>query len=252
MHPAPAALYRGSPTITETCLQIKTNMKTKTIAIAGTVMALLASVPAWGATAISVNYDIAGGNTTSLGAADVAGVVPVDNWNNVQAANAGAAYNYGITYTDDLGASTSLTVAATGGTADTWNTGGTNDEKIFGDKDNLANNSTLTLTNVPYALYDLYIYSSGFGNEMVAFTIGANTQTLVNTFTPQFNPGADPDFVQNDTYVKFMNLTGDSAVSMTGTEIALGGFQIVPVPEPSSTLLIALGGIGLLSRRRRH
>lgn len=252
MHRVSAPLCRDSSAIPETCVKFKTNMKKKTITIAGAAMALLASVPAWGATAISVNYDIAGGNTGSLGAADVAGVVPVANWNNVQATGVGAAFTYGITYLDNSGAGTILTVSATGGIADTWNTQGTNDEKIFGDKVNMTNNTTLTLANIPYATYDLYIYSTAFSNETVAFTIGSNTQTLVNTFTPQFN-GAGSKFVQNDTYVKFTGLSGDSAVSMTGTEISLGGFQIVnAVPEPSSSLLIALGGIGLLARRRRR
>ncbi len=223
-------------------------MKNNQLAIAGA--ALLGFVPAstWGA-AISVNYDIAGGNTASLAATDTAGAFPATNWNNVQAAGVAQPFNYAIVYNDDGGSATALLISATSGAADTWNTQGTPDEIIFGDKNNMANPTTLTVSNVPYAVYDLYIYCTQFSNETVNFNIGGTTRTLVNTFTPQFN-GTDPDFVLNDTYVKFTGLSGTSAVVMDG-EIALGGFQIVQsVPEPASALLFGLAGLGLLTRRR--
>jgi hypothetical protein len=234
-------------------MKFKMNMEIKTLAIAGTSMAILASATAWGASAISVNYDIAGGNTASLATTDIAGVVPVGNWNNLQAPSVGAAFNYAMTYVDDSGANTSLTVAASSGIGDTWNTGGIPDEIIFGDKSDMSNTSTLTLTSVPYATYDLYIYSTEWSSEVVNFDVnGGPVTTLTNTFTPQFTAGTP--FVQNDTYVKLSGLSGNSTVNMTATSggLHLGGFQIVEVPEPSSTLLIALGGIGLLASRRRR
>lgn len=204
--------------------------------------------------AISVNYDIADGNTPSLATTDVAGAVPVDNWNNLQAPGVGQPFNYGMTYLDDSAATTGLTVSATSGNSDTWNTAGTPDEIIFGDKANMSNTTTISLGSVPYLTYDLYIYSSEWSSEVVAFTIGGNTQTLTNTFTPQFNPGGDPDLVLNNTYVKFTGLSGDVDVNMTVTAggLHLGGFQIVDaVPEPSSAMLFGMAGMGLLVRRRR-
>ncbi len=209
---------------------------------------------AWGA-AISVNYDVLTSSTPALAPGDVAGVVPSANWNNVVPTLPGNTFDYGITYVDDSGANTALTVAASSGTGDSWNTLGTPDEIIFGDKSAWAGGTqTLTLSNVPYATYDLYIYSSFWTNEVVGFTIGANTQTLTNTFTPQFNTPGDPDLVLNDTYVKFAGLSGDVVVNMlpTSGELHLGGFQVVDaIPEPSPAVLVGLVGFAAALRRRR-
>lgn len=188
----------------------------------------------------------------------MAGVVAVDNWNNLQATAIGQPFNYGMTYVDDSGANTSLTVVTGGGTADTWNTAGSPDEIIFGDKLNMdgvpVGSRTLSLSNVPYGTYDLYIYTSQWANEIVDFDIGGNVQTATNTFTPQSNTLGDPDLVLNDTYVKFTGLSGDVVVDMTvvAEGLHLGGFQVVDaVPEPSSALLLSLAG-GLVAFRRRR
>ena len=125
---------------------------------------MVATGSAWGA-AISVNYDVLTSSTPALAPGDVAGVVPSANWNNVVPTLPGNTFDYGITYVDDSGANTALTVAASSGTGDSWNTLGTPDEIIFGDKSAWAGGTqTLTLSNVPYATYDLYIYSSFWTN----------------------------------------------------------------------------------------
>jgi hypothetical protein len=225
-------------------------MNMKQLAVTGGALSLLASTSAWGAV-ISVNYDVAGANTPSLAASDIAGAVPAANWNNVQATAVGQPFNYGMTYVDDSGANTSLIVVASSGNADTWNTAGTPDEIIFGDKSAWAGGAqTLTFSSIPYVSYDVYIYVSFWTNEVVNFDIGGNAQTVTNTFTPQFTPG--PDFVQNDTYVKYTGLSGDIVVTMqpTSGELHLGGFQIVQVPEPSILGLLALAPAMALRRRR--
>ncbi len=204
--------------------------ETKKLTLAGGVVALClsASAPAWGAAAISVNYDVTVSSTPALATTDVAGVVPVDHWNNLQALGFGQPFNYGMTYVDNSGANTTLTVAASSGVGDSWNTPGIPDEIIFGDKSAFSGGTqTLTLSNIPYATFDLYIYVSEWSNEVVNFTIGANTQTVTNTFTPQFTEG--PNFVQNDTYVMFTGLSGNTVVNMLPTSggLHLGGFQIV-------------------------
>lgn len=227
-------------------------MKSRTAILAGAAISLLASAQSWGA-AISVNYDVTVSSTPALAPSAVAGAFPAANWNNVQAPGYGQPFNYGITYVDDAGANTTLTVAASSGGGDSWNTLGTPDEIIFGDKSAWGGGTqTLTLTNIPYALYDLYIYSSEWGSEVVDFTVGTTTKRLTNTFTPQFNPGGNPDLVENDTYVRFTGLSGDSVVNMAVVSggLHLGGFQVVQVPEPSILGLLALAP-ALAMRRRR-
>jgi hypothetical protein len=205
------------------------------------------------ASIISVNYDVLSTSTPALAPTDVAGAVAAANWNNVEASATGQAFNYGITYLDNLGSATTLTVAASSGTGDTWNTVGTADEIIFGDKSNFAGGiQTLSLSNVPYALFDVYIYASYWGNEVVSFTVGSTTHVLTNTFTPQFSGG--PDFVLDDTYVKFSGLSGDVVISMLPSSggLHLGGFQIADaIPEPSTLFLAGLAPALLFMRRRR-
>lgn len=225
-------------------------MKMKQRVVTWSALSLLASMPAWGAV-ISVNYDVTVSSTPALATTDVAGAVPAANWNNVQATGFGQAFNYAITYVDDSGANTPLTVAASSGVGDSWNTGGTPDEIIFGDKSAWGGGTqTLTLSNIPYASYDLYVYVSEWSSEVVKFDIGGNVQTVTNTFTPQFTPG--PDLVQNDTYVKYSGLSGNIVVNMEATSggLHLGGFQIVQVPEPSMLGLLALAPALALRRRR--
>lgn len=209
---------------------------------------LLASGHAPAAT-ISVNYSVTTSSTPALAPSDVAGALPAANWNNV--VSTGGAFDYGITYVDNLGASTSLAVSASSGIGDSWNTAGTPDKIIFGDKSNFAGGEqNITVSDVPYALYDLYIYPSYWSNEVVSFTIGATTLVLTNTFTPQFNA---PEFVLNDTYVKFSGLSGDVVVDMLPSSggLHISGFQVALVPEPSTILLAALAPALLLVRRRR-
>jgi len=223
-------------------------MKLTYLTIVGAGVALFAASQASGA-AISVNYDVTGTSTPALATTDVAGVVPVANWNNLLAANIGQPFNYGMTYVDDSGANTTLTVSGSG-SGDSWNTAGSPDDIIYGDKSAWGGSGTLSVSNVPYTSYDLYIFPSFWTNEVVNFTIGGNIQTLTNTFSPNTTGG--PNFVLNDTYVHFTGLSGDVSVAMQATagEVHLGGFQIVAVPEPSILGLLALAPAWALRRRR--
>lgn len=109
---------------------------------------------------------------------------------------------------------------------------------------------TINLTTVPYALYDVYVYLSDWGSEVVNFSLDGGT-TTVATLT-NATGGFDGSYVANDNYVKLSGLTGDSSIRMAATsgEVHVGAFQIVQVPEPSSALLGGLGMLVLLRRKR--
>lgn len=113
---------------------------------------------------------------------------------------------------------------------------------------------TINLTTVPYALYDVYVYLSDWGSEVVNFSLDGGV-TTVATLTND-NSGRDSGwngiYVLNNNYVKLSGLTGDSSIRMAATsgEVHVGAFQIVQVPEPSSALLGGLGMLVLLRRKR--
>jgi len=175
---------------------------------------------------ISVNYETALSGTLPLASNEVAGVVPMANWNNV------FNLDHDINFLDSDGLSTPTTVALSGGGWDSWNTVGSPDQRIFGDKVSMGSApQSLILANVPYSNYDLIIYTSFWTNEVVTFSAdgGATVKaTLTNTFTPNFS--VNP-FVENDTYVRLRGLSGNVTVTMEATsgELHLAGFQIVEI-----------------------
>lgn len=190
---------------------------------------------------ISVNY-AKESSTPQLAISDVAGAVPVSRWNNVMD------LDHNVTFMDSGGLATSLAVALSAGVMDSWNTVGTPDENLFSDKAWMgADPQTLTLQGVPYGTYDLYIYLSSWGNEVVEFSLdgGATVAaTLTNTFTPNnFAPG--DEYVEGDTYVKLSGLSGNVVVTMDATsdELHLAGFQIVQLtPGEASTFADWIAG----------
>lgn len=204
------------------------------------IAAMLASGIALGGT-ISVNYNTQATGPLESGTSPVtgpAGVVAAANWNNISSQGTGGFLTPTQTFVDDSAANTTLTVALSGGTPDTWWTGGTEDQKIYGDWAKLGTASqTLTLSSIPYAKYDLYIYESHYATgEIVGFTIGATTKTLTNTGG---NPLGGTTHRLNDTYVKFSGLSGSSTavtIKATSGEAGLAGFQIVEqVADPSDS-----------------
>jgi hypothetical protein len=107
--------------------------------------------------------------------------------------------------------------------------------------------------------HDVYIYSMAktnterYGGE---FTIGGTT--LIADTTPHVHDA----FVEGDNYVKFSNVVpsgGSILVSMEeyrvgsewGKAWIVSGFQIQEVPEPTSLILLALGGATFVALRRR-
>ena len=233
---------------------------------------------------ISVNFRRNTG-VIELAPTAVAGVVPVANWNNAPAAASGS----GIALVDYLGAATSATMDYN--SPGTWSVthSGSGDQAdrdmmngyLDMGGDGFGQSITVTFANIPYALYDVYVYHSSSGGPNRSMSVTANGTTTV--YTRNLSPADVFDgFVLDQhatlvdsnasatggNYVKFSGLTGSSlTIVTTGIGSADGGYpgsdntrrgpiqgiQITAVPEPSAVLLGVLGlfaAVGVFGRRR--
>ncbi len=226
-------------------------------AFVGVVLVL---APASGAGVISVNMDSWSAGQgfdeqcDSMPAADIAGLVPAANWNAL-----GGGSLQGVTPVDDSGAPVAGLVI-TGGSNNSWNTNGSSNKLMFGD---FSSPGTVEMSGIPYADYDIIVYSKLWDSSPQDFTIGDTTLTIINDVGGSAeNPQSfdNPDwsngiFADGTHYRTFAGLSGDS---QTLTHANMAGFQIVdaaPIPEPATLSLLVFGGLALgglaLARRRR-
>ncbi len=235
-----------------------------------------------GATAstISLNFDGQSGTGTPGAVTGVAGAIAVGNWNNTGQGNAN---NSGpLNLVDDSGAATGA--VANWSVANHWTTNGGDSsggdaQMMQGYLDNFHDRPPITVTGIPYALYDLRIYHNTDSGGAMGFTV---TDGLITTTHYSYQAGgnnsnfplagADPfggatgyigsqetsgGATNGSNYTLFTGLTG-ADLSIQGVRGAAGdtrtrpnGFQITQVPEPSSMLLLMLGSAGIFIRRRR-
>jgi hypothetical protein len=207
-----------------------------------------------------------------------AGVVPAYNWNDSWSENS-STYPNGTPVTvnalfDNSGAATTTSLAynsyngyyITGSHAG-QDANGTYDKEMLNGFLNAGpatwsppvTQDSISLSSIPYAQYDIYVYVSDDTAGRVALvsdgTItydlstmgaaeisGANAALVQSTDTAGANPSAD--------YVEFTGLTGASqtiTVSPGDTNpndaawVGLAAFQIVAVPEPGATTLGVCG-----------
>ncbi len=216
---------------------------------------MLVASPAFAVNAISVNfYDVPEGVPVG---ANEAGVVRVGNWTD---------WNIGATAAmsdlkDNLGNPT---------TADGSIVGGADSYAVYnlmadpGDYALIASHwyipqgtNTLSLTAIPYAEYDLYVYYSANQNGTILFTANGVTLTGLDTAAGLEDSAyaiADPVNSIAGNYVVFEGLT-DSDLTLGATigtnfYAYINGVQVVEVPEPLTMSLLAMGGLALIRRRR--
>ena len=160
-------------------------------------------------------------------------------------ASDGSATTIDIQLTSGFFRSFNGTVAASGNDQDALQ-----NERIFSNNNNTG---IITISGLNPALtYDLYMIASGFNTT---YSVGGETTTALGTVNT-----VDGTKVWTDGthYASFSGLspsvTGTIALGVTGNGQqfgAIGGLQIVAVPEPSSAVLLLGSVIGIALGRRR-
>ncbi len=206
------------------------------------------------------------------------GAVPQSNWNNIDGASGSLS---GLI--DSAGNQTTANAVwlSVSGTGDTGGVTDTGDGQLMHGYLNADDQwASLKVSDLPAEIvalgYDVYVYHESQGGDggIGYFTMNPNP----SAFEPLWARDMDGSFgsglglVENgyDTlaeaeagsggnYVVFRGLTGDGfslrAVGVTGNpRMPIQGIQIVPVPEPSTLVLAALGlfGLAMLGWRRRR
>lgn len=236
------------------------------------------------AATISLNFVRSSDGATALAAGDVAGVSAVDNWNNAPQATANNHSNLALT-DDDGNPTTASATWVSGGSS--WSTAvaGTgsagNMAMMTGYLDQSSNGAgqihSITITGIPYAQYDVYLYHSSSGgpdrtaryqaNGTDIWTRNLNPANTFNGFTQSgYDTLAEAANLANPAgnYVLWTGLSGDLTMEGQGygnneggaggttVRAPIQGIQIVErIPEPGSAMLLFAAGFMALGRRRR-
>jgi hypothetical protein len=216
-----------------------------------------------------VSWNLNDWGDSPTGASPTAGVFAVPYWNDSWLDGGNT-----INLRDSAGAATTLDIG-TASNSGTWSIGfvhvgldgdGTmNREMLKGYLNGTGAASTgVTLSQIPYAAYDIYVYFAADNSARVG-TVTDGTTTYSFGVLDNMIAGSDALFAQTtDTgllfpeanYAVFSGLSGDSQTLSTsflnaGEYGGISAIQVVAVPEPSSFALVGAGLAGLLIFRRR-
>ncbi|MGN6554497.1 MAG: PEP-CTERM sorting domain-containing protein [Verrucomicrobiota bacterium] len=255
-------------------------MKLNPKIIASAAVALLTVGQLQAGEVISIN--VGGMNNTDdvLGSA---GVVNAGNWNNLTTVDNPS----GSSLLNSSGAATTLSLSSTGWLRNTFNDPGDDRKDMYSNflahEGDPIGNATISLSSIPYATYDVYLYYNAFymnnGGEIQTWTESQGGTTLYGLRGPtsggqltgyqQYQTSSyatassDADAaVLGGNYLVFSGLTAanltltSSDPNQTGWKMeGLAGLQIVeasPVPEPSSLGLLGIAGSLLFAFRSRR
>jgi hypothetical protein len=229
-----------------------------------------AAAPAY--SVVSWNLDHNGGVSGS----NVAGLVPVSNWNNSWPSNPTT------DLIDDSGAATTLDIAIA--SFNTWSVTGSHpgqDVETTYNKELLngylnagpagwnppITYSQVAMSEIPYSSYDIIVYfSSDVAGREGVVTDGSTTYSF-STVGPASVSGANAFFAPTtDTslsyqtaanYAVFSGLSGASQtikVQMLENDgwAGIAGFQVVAVPEPTSLCLLCMTSLFAVTFQRRR
>ena len=220
---------------------------------------------------IGINFT---GGLRQLAATDQPGIVAGANWNNAIGStgtnvalhnSTGAATTARLTFNSQGSFDGSNALQTPNAATNLLYRG-----SVFGDSAGVED--TITLTNIPYALYDVYVYASqdttatntlSLSNGVTTFYYKGNgqdnsaaTSLLLSTSTDPLNPSvgsAHYEVFHSQSGSTFNLTTGGSINGVIANQVF--GLQIIQnTPEPGSVaLLVGMGtiGAGCLLRRRR-
>jgi len=238
------------------------------VAVVG-VLALALSASSVGATVISINH-VGPDSNDALAAGEVAGAVPVANWNNspVMLPAGGGAITYGplaLNFDDGTPSGATAGLSSTNGWKYDNGYTGSPDAKMMagGSLFDTNDNAVLTLSNVPFAVYDVYVYGSVQGGAAntprVGLTAANGSWSIQWTQDTSFSGLDDATTDGAGNYVSFRGVSGGT-LTLNLDDASVGragymGFQVVQIPEPATLLiwsLLAGLGIGVAWRRRNR
>ncbi len=182
----------------------------------------------------------------------VAGAVPQRNWNQTPPDNSGTVGGTLNGVTDWRG-NTLADVIVTYSANNTWAQGGANQNDgnislLKGYLDDGGAGANVSISNIPYAKYDLYVYGigdQGAGAILADYTVNDGATTYTPTWLRAANLSAGQQPVEGSPGVQghYVRISGLTASSLTITaknnagagRAPLAGFQIVQAMERGQT-----------------